>query len=360
MNITLGFIRTFFSILCVFFMLFFMVSRPEGASVLNISLGLVAGAVVAGILLSFDWLFRRHDLRSFNIVILGLFIGYFMGHALVLVFNTLVGLTSIESALHPYLMEGIRICLFLLATYLGTIMTMRSSDELYVSFPFVKFTSKGRKKKDVILDASALSDPRIVDLCNTGILDHQVIVPRFLTKELLVQVESKDELIKKSASQALETLKKLEAIDHLSLKYSEHDFVGIQDVGNKIVRLARLNDANLITADISSVQISNMDGIQIINLNALSTALKPLTKTGQILSIKVQRYGKEHNQGVGYLEDGTMVVINGGGDYIGETIRGQVLSVKHTSSGRMIFCNVLDDEEDGGVFYESEGDDDDL
>ncbi|PCI78149.1 hypothetical protein COB21_01390 [Candidatus Aerophobetes bacterium] len=358
MNITLGFIRTFFSILCVFFMIFFMISGPEGASGANILLGLGVGLAIAAILIGFDILFRRHNLRSFNIVIIGLFIGYFMGEALVLVFNALLALTSINTSLSSHLVEGIRVSLFLFGTYLGAIMTMRASDELYVSIPFVKFASQGRKKKDVILDASALSDPRIVDLCNTGILDHQVIIPRFLAKELLAQAEASDDTIKTRAKSALDTLKKLETIDHLSLRFSEHDFVGVQDISNKIIRLARLNDANLITSDISSVQISNIDGMQIINLNALSSALKPLTKTGEIISVKVQRHGKEQGQGVGYLDDGTMVVINGGGDHIGHVIQTQVLSVKHTSSGRMIFCNTLDDnkDSDGGVFYSSDDD----
>lgn len=359
MNITLGFIRSFFSILCIFFMTFFMISKPEGATLAGVISGVAIGGVIASVLICFDILFRRYNLRSFNVVIIGLFIGYLMGEALVLIFSALISLTSLAQTLPRDVIEVIRIALFLFGTYLGAIMTMRASDELYVSVPFVKFTSKGRKKRDVILDASALSDPRVVDLCNTGILDHQVIIPRFLAKELLAQVESTDEAIKSKAKRGLETLKKLEDIDHLALRYSEHDFMGVHEMSSKIIRLARLSDANLVTSDMSSVQISSLEGIQIINLNNLATALKPLTKTGEILSIKVQRYGKEPNQGVGYLDDGTMVVINGGGDYIGETISAQVLSVKHTSSGRMIFCNTMDQagKSDSDVYYEHDEDD---
>jgi uncharacterized protein YacL len=105
-------------------------------------------------------------------------------------------------------------------------------------------------------------------------------------------------------------------------------------------------DADLLTADISRIEQASIEGVRIINIHTLSNALKPLTHSGETLTIKVQRYGKEPRQGVGYLEDGTMVVINGGADFIGETIKTHVLSVKHTSSGRMIFCNALEDEED--------------
>lgn len=111
----------------------------------------------------------------------------------------------------------------------------------------------------------------------------------------------------------------------------------------KLIRLARLQDANIMTADINRVQQAMIDGIRIINLHLLANALKPITQTGEFLHIKIQRYGKEPRQGVGYLEDGTMVVVNGGAEFIGETIKTQVLSVKHTSSGRMIFCNAMDE-----------------
>ena len=143
MNITLGFIRSFFSILCIFFMTFFMISKPEGATLTGVISGVGIGAVIAAVLICFDILFRRYNLRSFNVVIIGLFIGYLMGEALVLVFSALLSLTSLTQTLPKDVIEVIRIALFLFGTYLGAIMTMRASDELYVSVPFVKFTSKG-------------------------------------------------------------------------------------------------------------------------------------------------------------------------------------------------------------------------
>src|ERR1044072_7233269 len=102
-------------------------------------------------------------------------------------------------------------------------------------------------------------------------------------------------------------------------------------------------NTNIITSDINRIQQASIEGVRIINIHLLSNALKPLTQAGEFINIKIQRYGKEPRQGVGYLDDGTMVVVNGGAEFIGETIKAQVLSVKHTSSGRMIFCNAAEE-----------------
>ncbi|KKL86701.1 hypothetical protein LCGC14_1942070, partial [marine sediment metagenome] len=228
--------------------------------------------------------------------------------------------------------------------YLGTLMTIRASDELYVSIPFVKFTALAQKKKDLLIDASILADSRIIDLASSGLVDHHLVISRFTIKELYAQVEMGDEQGKGKAKRCIETLKKLEDIPTLELRYNDTDFLEIKDQTSKLFRLARLLDANILTADISRVQSASIEGIKIINLHALSNALKPLMQAGEQIKIKIQRYGKEPRQGVGYLEDGTMVVVNGGGDFIGEVIDAQVLSVKHTSSGRMIFCNAFDQE----------------
>ena len=165
-----------------------------------------------------------------------------------------------------------------------------------------------------------------------------------------------DDQTKIKAKRCIETLKKLEDIPTLELRYNDTDFPEIKDQTSKLFRLARLLDANILTADISRVQSASIEGIKIINLHTLSNALKPLMQAGEQIKIKIQRYGKEPRQGVGYLEDGTMVVVNGGGDFIGETIDAQVLSVKHTSSGRMIFCNAFDQE---GLEYAHKVDDED-
>lgn len=195
----------------------------------------------------------------------------------------------------------------------------------------------------MLIDLSALNDSRIIDLASSGLLDLQLAIPRFLLKELNGLLEIGDEMQKSKARRCLDAVKKLENMPSLGLNIIETDFPDLKDSSAKIFRLARMLDANILTADLTRVQQSSLEGIRIVNIHMLANALKPLTQTGEYITIKIQRYGKEPRQGVGYLDDGTMVVVNGGAEFIGDSIKSQVLSVKHTSSGRMIFCNALDE-----------------
>ncbi len=354
MNISLVFLRVLFLVLSMVFMTIYMHSMPEGKTFSNTIFGMGLGFVFGMLLIGLDMTFRRFNLRSFNIAIIGIFIGYLMGQALILVFDAIVDISSISVVFKPQTLEIIKIALLLFGVYLGMVMTLRSSDELYISIPFVRLTQAAQKKKDLVVDISVLADPRIYDLAATGLLDHQLIIPRFVIKELYAQAETGDENTKHRAKRCLEVAKKLEEIPHLGLRYNETDFPDVKDMMGKIVRLSRLLDANILSSDISRVQMATIEGITVINIHALSNALKPLMQGGELIRIKIQRYGKEPRQGVGYLEDGTMVVVNGGGDYIGQTIEARVLSVKHTSSGRMVFCNVAEEEGEEPPFTEEE------
>lgn len=358
MNKALSFIRILFFILSIFFMTTFMVGRPSGTLMQNTLFGIGFGAAFGALLMGFSVLFRRYNLRSFNIAVLGIFFGYFLGLGLDLIFRTILEISASSATgdlfehFSPQTIDLIKIGLFLFGIFTGCLMTLRSADELYVSIPFIKFTPTAHKKKDILVDISSLSDARIIDLAASGLLDKHLIIPRFLIKELYAQCEVPEEMLKAKAKRCLEVIKKLESTPELEIRYNDTDFPEAKDQTNKLIRLARLLDANIMTADISKVQMATIEGVKIINLHSLSNALKPLMQTGEFIEIKIQRYGKEPRQGVGYLEDGTMVVVNGGGDFIGKTLHAQVLSVKHTSSGRMIFCNASED----GMEYEEEDD----
>lgn len=344
MNIALVFIRLFFFIVSIFFMTTYTVSLFTGSVAIAVLLGIVIGSVFGLALIGFDLIFRRFNLRFFNILILGLFIGFLMGKALVLIFDSVLVLSSLPVMLHVQVIELIKIAIFLFGIYLGTITTLRWSDELYISIPFVKFTTDVHKKRDLIIDASVLADPRIIDLATSGILDSQLVLPRFVIKDLYLQAEAVDENLKNKAKRCLEATKKLEEISTLDMRYNDTDFPEVSDQKQKLIRLARLLDANVLTSDLGGVQTVGVEDVRFISFQTLSKALRAPMQTGEKIKIKIQRFGKEPRQGVGYLEDGTMVVVNGGGDYIGEIIDVIVLSVKHTASGRMIFCNTLSEE----------------
>ena len=344
MNISLAFLRTLFVLLSVVFMTLFMISLPTGKTAANVALGVGIGFLFGFLLIAFDLFFKRFNLRSFNVAIVGIFIGYLMGKALTFVLHGILEVSSIGTLLQPHTVELIKIAVLLFGVYLGTIMTLRASDELYVSIPFVRFTQTAQKKKDLVIDASILADPRIIDLAATGLLDHQLVLPRFIVKELYAQSETGDETTRSKAKRALEVVKKMEALPHLGLRYHETDFPEVKDLQGKVLRLARLLDANILSADISRVQMGTIEGITVLNLHSLSNALKPLMQGGELIQVLISRLGNEPHQGVGYLEDGTMVVVNGGGDFLKKTISARVLSSSRSTSGRIIFCNVADNE----------------
>lgn len=347
MNLSLSFVRVLFLTLSVVLATAYTITRPSsnGIAYQNLAIGMLAGIGFGLLLMSLDWVFKRFNLRAFNVAILGLFFGYLLGTAISMIFQYALEMGPIlipsEVAI-PFKMG-----LFLICAYLGILMTTRASEELHVCIPFVKFKHTTHKKKDILIDTSMLLDSRIIDLASSGLLDYHLILPRFTLKELYAMSESSDENLKSKGRRCLEVIKKMENIPNLDLRYVDTDFPEIKDQIAKLIRLARLLDANIITADSNRIQQPSVEGIRFINIHSLSNALKPITQAGEFLSIKIQRYGKEPRQGIGYLEDGTMVVVNGGAEFLGETLRSQVLSVKHTASGRMIFCNVVEEEDPG-------------
>ena len=333
-------------------MMTYMLSHPTYSLTMKILTGLCLGGTFTCLLFVFEMFFKRCSLRLFNIATVGLFSGYLLGKALILVFDTVIGTTSLRASIDAPALEILKISLYLVSLYLGTLLAFRFSDEFHITIPFIKFSHSVHRKKDLLIDQAVLSDARIIDFCSHGILNNQLIVPRFLVKELGANCESSDEGIKTRSKRSLEILKKLETMPSLSLRYSETDFPEIKDLSQKMLKLARLLEANVLTADASRTHTPSNDETLFINFYALSNSLKPLTPPGETITIKIQRYGKEPKQGVGYLDDGTMVVVNNGGDYIGEVIDTQVISVKQTSAGRIIFTNAL--VEENSHLYEPE------
>lgn len=339
MTTSLLFIRILYTLISIFFSVSFaMQNFAEESLLVTLSMGLLGGLLLSGFLIGFDLALARFNLKSFNTAILGLFFGYLMAQAILLIFDGIIGTESLSINYTP-----LRFFVFLVCSYIGLMMTARGASEIYASIPFVEFKQTTLKKKDILVDTSILNDSRIIDLASTGLLDHHLILPKFSLKELQSQTESSDESIKAKAKRSLEVLKKLETIPSLDLRFVDTDFPEIKEPMTKLVQIARFLDTNIITSDINRIQQSSIEGVRIINIHMLSHALKPITQAGESINIKIQRYGKEARQGVGYLDDGTMVVVNGGAEFIGETIKAYVLSVKHTSSGRMIFCNAAEE-----------------
>jgi len=341
MSLSLNFARILFGILSTFFMITYMISYPVGSLPLKVLTGICLGGTFTLVLIGFDTFFKRYNLRIFNTAIVGLFFGYLMGQALLLIFGAILQITALTMTVNPATIDIIKISMFLFGTYIGYVLTVRFAEEIHISIPFVRFNHSVQKKKDLILDLTALNDLRFIDFCSTGVLNNQLILPKFILKHLNSQLETGDETTKLRARKTLEIIKKLQTIPNLGLRSNETDFPETYEIQQKSLRLARVLDANILLSDGNRVGMPSTDDILFVNLHSLSQCLKPLSPPGENITIKVQRYGKEPKQGVGYLDDGTMVVINNGGDFIGEIIDTQVISVKQTSAGRIIFTNAV-------------------
>ncbi len=314
-----------------------------GSSFFNMVLGLFSGIALGGGLMGLDQFCKRIHLKAFNTAVIGLFCGYLMAQAILWCFEGITG-----SSLSGPLFLPIRFFVYLVSAYLGIVMAIRSSNQFHCAIPFVEFQVLEQKKKEILLDTSALQDPRVLDLALFGLLDELLVYPRFLLAEMCAQMDAGDEATKQRARRGLDVLKKLEALPHLRLRYTDLDYPEQKDSSSKMVQCARQMGAAILVGEMQRFQKAHVDEVHFLNLQQLSQVQKVSMQAGDTLSIQIQHHGKGPRQGVGYLEDGAMVVVNGGADFIGETIKTRVISIKQTMAGmgRMIFCNAL--EENGG------------
>ena len=294
-------------------------------------------AAVAALVISGSKLLKETSLKSLNIIVLGLFVGYLITHLFMSALMAIDGFHLFEIA--PSNLLFIKLSIYLICSYLGMVFVWQAQDNWTLSIPFVRLMPLESKKRDFLIDSAVLTDPRLIDLAATGLFDHRLILPRFILQECKRGLEQENEVEKQRNKRAIEIVQKLEEVPGLELRIDEHDFFEVKEPHHKLIQLARLLDAHILTSDPSGLNARTYEGVKWINLLTLSNALKPVVQTGETIPIKIQRYGKEPLQGVGYLDDGTMVVVNGGSEHLGETIQVQVLSVKHTPTGRMIFCN---------------------
>ena len=346
MPLSFGFARVFFLLISTIFSVAFCTTLAPEAGSISLVIGVGIGVLLTGIMMGLERLLHPYSLRSLNVTTLGLFAGYLLALAFNTVLSSLFLITKVSSFVEPQWIQFLTGMSYLMCLYVGLKMAFRSTENLHLSIPFVQLkTTTSEHRRTIIPDYSVLSDPRVIDLANSGIVDQGIVIPRFLMDTINSDLESSDESTRSRARRAVEITQKLELMPNLGLVYEDGQYGDASDLNGKLIGFAEEKDGSILTTDMNLVQTSSVEGVRFINLNRLSTALKPLVPTGEQLSIKIQRYGKEARQGVGYLEDGTMVVVNGGGDFIGETIKVQVLSVKHTSSGRMIFCNTRETQQ---------------
>ncbi|MBN2332851.1 MAG: TRAM domain-containing protein [Deltaproteobacteria bacterium] len=197
---------------------------------------------------------------------------------------------------------------------------------------------KGVKGSEKIIDTSVIIDGRIADLSETGFLEGVLVVPQFVLQELQSIADSPDPLRRTRGRRGLDILKRMQNQAFIEIKIIDEDFPRIKEVDAKLVALAKKKQAKIITNDFNLNKVADLQGVAVLNINQLANALKPVVLPGETLHILIMKEGKEPLQGIGYLDDGTMVVVDHAKDLVGETLTVVVTSVLQTTAGRMIFA----------------------
>ncbi|MGM0601022.1 MAG: PIN/TRAM domain-containing protein [Candidatus Rifleibacteriota bacterium] len=203
-----------------------------------------------------------------------------------------------------------------------------------------KVDSNGKGVQPKIIDTSTIIDGRFADLYRLGFLEGDMIIPRFVINELQFLADSSDDLKRSKGRKGLNSLNRLrtEFPDHVVI--IERDFDDINEVDSKLIRLAVELKAIMLTQDFNLKKVAELDKVKVLNLNDLANALKPIFVSGEDIQVKVVKKGKEPCQGVGFLSDGTMVVVEDGGDHVGQVVKTKVSNILQTGAGRMIFCRI--------------------
>jgi len=204
--------------------------------------------------------------------------------------------------------------------------------------------SWGQNARTILLDTSVIIDGRVSDIASTGFLPGTLLIPRFVLNELQYIADSPDSLRRQRGRRGMEVLSELQKQPHVLVRISDIDVDGVREVDDKLVILARQLRCPILTNDYNLNRIAELQGVPILNINELANAVKSVVLPGEALSIQVIQEGKEHNQGVGYMDDGTMVVVEDGKDYLGRHIGVHVTKVLQTAAGRMIFAKPEDDD----------------
>ena len=265
-------------------------------------------------------------------------IGAAVGSILGIIGAYLMSLVLGQAVFPKNTLSFLQIFLMLLMTYIGLVVGASKGDMLNLAALGGLFgTEKQSRRTHKIMDTSVIIDGRIADVSATGFLDGVLVIPQFVLRELQQVADSSDSLKRNRGRRGLDVLQKLQKIASLNVQIVDDDFPHIRDVDMKLIELARVYEAKIVTNDFNLNKIAQLQGVDVLNINELANALKPIVLPGETLHVFILKEGKEYNQGVAYLDDGTMVVVDNAKKMISKTVDIVVTSVLQTTAGKMIF-----------------------
>jgi len=324
-------IRIFFLLLCTLGGYEVSQVRPEWVN--DGFDGAVIGFGLGGLCVAVDEMLKGFSLRAFSAATFGLFLGTIVA--------TLVDRSGVFADSDDPQRRVIRLSLFLAFGYIGMVLAMRSNKEDFsLIIPYVRFAPQSKPETIILLDTSVIIDGRIADLLEANFIEGTLVVPRFVLHELQKIADSNDPVVRARGRRGLEMLTRLQQNKRNELKIHDADFPEETEVDAKLVRLARATGAKLYTNDYNLGKVAELQTVPYVNLNELANALKPVILPGEIFQLRVVREGKDKGQGVGYLNDGTMVVVNNAQNLIGQQVTVKVLSLLQTGAGIIVFADL--------------------
>ena len=295
--------------------------------------GVMIGFGLGGLLIALDEMLKGFSLRAFSAATFGLILG------------SLIAWMIDHSDLFTFASEDtrwlIRLSLFITFGYIGMILAMRSNKEDFsLIIPYVRFTAANKPDQLLLLDTSVIIDGRIADLIEARFLEGILVVPRFVLQELQLIADSSDPVRRARGRRGLDMLNRIQRNDHNEVKIHEGDLPEEKEVDAKLVRLAKVLGAKLFTNDYNLAKIAELQSVRCVSIAEVAAAVKPVILPGETFALKIVRDGKEKGQGVGYLNDGTMVVVNQGQALIGQQVAVEVQSLLQTGAGVIVFAEI--------------------
>lgn len=291
---------------------------------------LVIGLCIGLLVVLVDVMLKGFSLRGLSALTFGIAVGVVIAH--------LVGTSPLLEEGDPQMIYLARLALFVICPYLATVIALRGKDEFNLIIPYVRFVPHEVDVPLVVVDTSVLIDGRIARVCEAGFLPAALVIPRFVLNELRAIADSSDPHKQARGRRGIEVLNELRKIKNVDIRITESEVTKREDVDAKLVFLAQAMRAKLLTTDYNLAKMAEFHGVPWLNLNSLAKSLRPELMLGERLDVDLVKPGKEEGQAVGFIEDGSMVVVNDARAYIGRRVQAEIVSVLPTAGGKMIFA----------------------
>jgi uncharacterized protein YacL len=335
-SVGIGFLRVGFILLAAF--LGYHVGAPAVAGGYALWLGAILGVLVAGGIIAIERASRDMPPKILLGGLLGLTVALLLGHLVttsLLVMPWLGGMDSfaLRGLVHAAL------------AYIGLVVGGRKGAEFDLNEYKKLLRGESHEENPKILDTSVIIDGRVADVCETGFIEGTLIIPQFVLRELQQIADSSDPIKRNRGRRGLDILQRMQRSVEVEVKILDQDFPKIKDVDSKLVALGKQLRAKILTNDFNLNKVAELQGVPVLNVNQLANAVKPVVLPGELMTVHILKEGKEYGQGVAYLDDGTMVVVDSARKYVGKNVDVAVTSVLQTTAGRMIFTRLKDDIE---------------